>query len=184
MARRRRLNTYITYDLDTLVSKNANKNKHMQFVHKLLTLDVDKIAVIAHHRIIPQIKDLKPDIIYNVDFHSDICIGKNLGKKNLNCGVWANYVEAERFTWVHPHTNRYQMDEGYCHIRTHYNPFKVNITPFDKISHSNTFPSLKGVIGASICLSPVYGGDVDLFYELVDQYKLSIIEKRGDWNAR
>lgn len=179
---------YITYDLDTLVSHGANKKKHMDFIHKMLSLDVDKIAVIAHHRIIPHVLSCKPDNIYNVDFHSDICIGQNLGKKNLNCGTWANYVEGEQFTWVHPHRNRYEMDDGFCHLRDGYNPFKVNKTPHGKVNHSNNLPTLNDVVGASLCLSPPYLGKlknelIDLFYQLVSQYKLKVIERKGDWYA-
>jgi hypothetical protein len=157
--------SYLSVDLDFWCD-HENAHSATRFINKVLNLNVPTIFVIEHEELLPDINRSKADILYNVDFHSDLCAKQELkpGEKPED-GTWANYVKWQskgEFYWICPSLEKcYKENNGTCCGNPYLDPFKkkneentdwnkVTVTP--KLSTIN-WNSIKQV---GICLSPCF----------------------------
>ena len=154
---------YLSVDLDYWMlyqdSRSANK-----FFDKVFALDVPIICVIEHEELLKDMNKKQADILYNIDYHSDLCSDRELYEDDPALdGSWGNFVSWRKnaeFVWIcHDKYHCYEREHGVCHCEKKYNPFKYqNQTPWKKTRVSQDLKTIDWsiVTRVGVCISPCY----------------------------
>ena len=134
---------YLSVDLDYWTDHEGKNRSANIFFRKLFRTKKPIVIVQDHSWLVDDINKNPPkdNILYNVDYHSDILGEYELYEyKELTCGNWANFIKFKNkghFVWVYPCTERcYTNKGGICYGRSSKLP-KSPRTPFDDKSTSN-----------------------------------------------
>lgn len=102
--------SYLSIDLDYW--NEETERQMLNFLKKVMALDIPINAYIEHHEILRSVNRAKFDTLFNVDYHSDLCEDSVHGQSplELNEGTWGNFVKGKKdktFIWIHPQTTCY-----------------------------------------------------------------------------
>jgi len=167
---------YLSIDLDFWAHYEDHKSAD-RFFKRVFNLDVPMLFVIEHEELLQDINQSNLDILYNVDFHSDICsIEDRKTETKPTDGTWASYVKWRRrghYHWIYPHYKQcYRDADGLCH--SEHNPFEyTSKTEWKQITHSPKITGIdwRRVRQVGICLSPCFV-DLDTVYTVIRQLGL------------
>lgn len=144
-------------------------------------------AVTNHQQLTRYVNTVRPDVLVNVDTHSDLATPDVM---RYECGTWVSYVQnrAEmEYVWIH----RLGVDEGDCNegdpIFTEYST-RVDKTDYKGITrikrrlHPNPKDLLKGCVEIGFCLSPAYTYKElqPVFRNLAEYFGLYVVRGRKD----
>lgn len=163
LGEREKMNAYLSIDLDYWMHHGTH-NHATEFIKKVLSLRVPTVVVIEHEELVPYInKVLRKDIVYNVDYHSDIVSKDDIcrSKNPMDCN-WANYVRGRtkaEFCWIVPEEECYTYELGTCHGDFENDPFcPQKNSGWRKCTWSTDLDLIawKSIKAAGICISPLY----------------------------
>jgi len=154
---------YLSVDLD-FWAFYENQNSANRFFQRVMNLDIPTLFVIEHEELLDDINKSNLDILYNVDFHSDICsIEERKTEPGPTDGTWASYVKWRRrghYHWIYPHYQRcYLEGDGLCNGAEDLNPFEyTSKTEWKKITHTPKITSIdwRRIRQVGVCLSPIF----------------------------
>jgi hypothetical protein len=172
------MKAYLSIDLDYWVNHGADYTDtdihSYKFFKKVCALNLPIKVVRDHELLLPHINSAKCDLLYNVDYHSDIFGYVDEEEKQKysseppNCGTWANYVEwreSAAFHWIYPNAHCYHKcgsscgAYGTCWWDELHNPYlsKV-IKPFKNMLRSKGCSKINwtSIIAVGISVSPEY----------------------------
>lgn len=127
---------YLSIDLDFFeVHKDRMIGYDMMNFFDNLFVQYNKVYLCReHHNMLEDINRIKPDVLVNLDWHSDIAgfnsDSSNMELHELDDGTWVDYVEGSKllYVWIYPNsqcingeTNR--DNSGYCNDKKENNPF-------------------------------------------------------------
>jgi len=111
------MGAYLSIDLDFWCD-HRNSGAATKFFKKVFALNVPITFVIEHEELLPDVNKMKNlDILYNVDYHSDIISQCDAEKKPQDY-EWGNHVKGRRkaeFCWICPDYECYEYNTGTCH---------------------------------------------------------------------
>jgi len=112
------MSAYLSIDLDYWMEQK-NSRSATCFFKKVLGLHVPVTFVIEHEELVKDINKMKNmEIMYNVDYHSDIITTNEIGTEPEDYD-WANFVKGKskaEFCWIAPLEDCYNYDLGTCHV--------------------------------------------------------------------
>lgn len=99
------MKTYLSVDLDFF---NSRKNMELELVR--LCYDIrnrvsnkDILLVETHEDLLDHCAETKPDLLVNIDEHSDLTENSAFDKDgHIHCGNWVNFSEAKTYAWLVP----------------------------------------------------------------------------------
>lgn len=154
---------YLSIDLDYWLDY-TNARSSGQFFKKVFELNVPILAVIEHEELLNDINESNARILYNVDYHSDICADKEI--KSYDCpedGTWVNFIDWRKhgtYHWICPDIyDCYTQREGTCCGSIKYDPFERNEeTAWNSVEVSEDLKIIEWnkIERVGICLSPCY----------------------------
>jgi len=152
--------TLLSIDLDYW---NRVTTESVEFLKKVVSLDVPIALTKHHHQVLPFVNKHKTKVLMNIDYHSDLCEDdEGGGLPALDCGSWVNHVrwrKSGEYVWVCPNkTNCYYDGAGRCDSerdRTT-DPFKNRNTGWydAKVLSTLKHVELERVNAAAISVSP------------------------------
>jgi len=158
---------YLSIDLDFWA--HSQRQHCNAFFEKVFALRLPIFAVCEHHHLLPTMAGCF-DVLYNVDWHSDLCDPPEEGwiKSQLNEGTWGNYVPWRKqgtFIWRYPRPCCLHIGTGYCHSDV--NPFEKPVSGWKHTQkHQGTagipWDDIKAV---GVCLSPAWIGREAIIHE-------------------
>jgi len=154
---------YLSIDLDFWMNEPDTK-KANQFFNKVFALNVPKKFVIEHEELVDDINKSKADILYNMDFHSDICGDSQIQEgEDPEDGTWVNFISWSnkgKYIWICPDVEEcYELMAGTCHGEEEFDPFKFPIEhSWNSIQVTQRLKIIdwRKVTHIGICLSPCY----------------------------
>jgi len=154
---------YLSIDLDFWMHE-GNTQKANQFFNKVFSLDVPKLFVIEHEELLKDINESKAKILYNLDYHSDICSDNQIHKEEkAEDGTWVNFVswsKKGKYVWICPDVEEcYECSAGTCHGEDEFDPFKYPIEhSWRSIIVTQKLKTIdwRRITNVGICLSPCY----------------------------
>lgn len=130
------MKSYLSIDLD-FWNAESDDHKSLEFFkevcHKMKGTKGEKIYVVPHHHYLtPHINSVSPDMVYNVDWHSDVsgfADERSLHEfeglyRKLNCGNWGHFIKNSKkscFNWIAP--SKKAQEDGKCWWADNENPF-------------------------------------------------------------
>jgi ribosomal protein S17E len=152
---------YLSIDLDYWIKKN--KESANIFFDKIFKKQVPTVFVIEHEELLKDIDNSNCNILYNVDFHSDICADVEIEvDEDATDGTWVNFVNWRfkgQYVWICPNiTQCYNAGEGTCCADRKKDPFKSRQTGWKSVSFTQKQTNInwKIVKKIGICLSPLF----------------------------
>jgi len=154
---------YLSIDLDFWMNE-VSQQKANKFFGKVFALDVPKLFVIEHEELLEDINKSKAEILYNLDYHSDICSDRQLGSwEDAEDGTWVNFVswsKKGKYIWICPDVEEcYDLTSGTCHGEEEYDPFKYPTEhSWNSLYVTQRLKTIdwRRVTHVGICLSPCY----------------------------
>jgi hypothetical protein len=166
------MRSFLSIDLDYW--KNHNSDDHsFRFMRKVFRLGLPVRLVQDHEEMLEQLNASRYDVVYNVDYHSDIFGFRD--KKDLTewksknskpeCGSWAIFVDwsmTSTFHWMYPHAYCYTHDNDYsnsgvCWTNLHDNPYLGGVLKtWKELRRSKGVARIdwQSIEAISVCLSP------------------------------
>lgn len=165
------MRSYLSIDLDYW-SKHQSDKQSLRFMKKVFNLGLPVFFVKDHEQLLPHLNAEKYDIVYNVDYHSDIFGFRDAAdretwysKNKPECGNWSVFVDWRStgiFHWMYPHAFCYThdndwRDSGVCWTGLKDNPYLGGvIKEWKELRKSKGVAQIDwGTIKAvGVCLSP------------------------------
>lgn len=119
---------YLSIDLD-FWKEHCDSRSSTNFFNKVFALNVPMLFVIEHEELLKDINKSKTNVLYNVDYHSDLCSNNELKKNEKPTdGSWVNYVTWQKkgeYYWICPSYEMcYEEQNGTCCGTKGLDPFK------------------------------------------------------------
>jgi len=155
------IKAYLSIDLDYW-STFGNCRSAGQFFRKVLFLNVPILVVIEHEELVPNINKSGAQILYNVDYHSDICSDEQIkASEQPEDGTWVNFISWKKtgeYHWIYPNKKCYDLNEGLCHAEEQYDPFTKDLSGWKKTEHTLRLSTIdwRKICAVGVCLSPGY----------------------------
>jgi len=159
------MKSYLSIDLDFWTTHDNGRSAG-QFFNKVFALNVPILFVHEHEELLQDINKSKSDILYNVDYHSDLCSDNELIKgEKPNDGTWANFVSWKRrgeYIWICPNIKtcyKGGKGDGICCGDWRLDPFKTKKESFWKsVSLTQKLNTIdwRTVKQVGVCLSPSF----------------------------
>jgi len=173
---------YLSIDLDFWMNQTTPQRAN-EFFSKVFALDVPKLFVVEHEELIDDVDESNADILYNLDFHSDICSENQIYKgESPEDGTWVNFVSWKKqgeYVWICPDiVECYDCASGICHGEDEYDPFKYQTEcAWRSIILTQKLKTIDwGAIShVGVCLSPCYSS-IDSIKDITK--KLGLSEKK------
>jgi hypothetical protein len=131
--------SFLSIDLDYWT--DLPEKDMISFLKKIKQLDLPIKPFIEHHEMLKYINRYDFDILYNIDYHSDIVDQPETCDLELNEGTWANFVKKKyerTFIWIHPKKSCYMANNGYAgdgRCDMYENPFTQDVSGWWNVKH-------------------------------------------------
>jgi hypothetical protein len=95
------METYLSVDLDFF--NDRPKSELIRLCHDILNKvqSKDILLVDTHEELLPHCAAIEPDLLVNVDEHSDLTEDKTAATFP-HCGNWVNFSKAKKYRWLAP----------------------------------------------------------------------------------
>lgn len=161
------MTSYLSIDLDYWML-HLNDTACVKFFNRIFSLGLPIQIVQSHEELLPHINENKADVLYNVDYHSDLFGFNNeeepktwLKENNPKDGTWGAYVDWRKdghFVWIHPQSHCMEIGKGACWHNPKENPFRGAFVEWNKVSNSlgKGRLNLDSVIAVGVAVSPEF----------------------------
>jgi len=155
--------SYLSIDLD-FWKEYRDSRSSTSFFNKVFALNVPMLFVIEHEELLNDINSSKADVLYNIDYHSDICSDNEIEvDDNPTDGTWVNYISWRnkgKYCWICPSLNEcYTNQNGTCCWISDSDPFKYKKeSGWKSIEVTQKLKTIdwRTITNVGVCLSPCF----------------------------
>jgi len=161
------MKSYLSVDLDYWML-HQNDTSCVKFFNKVMSLGKKIRVVQSHEELLEHVNESKADILYNIDYHSDLFgfedkseIEKWFVENSAEDGTWGvfvNWRKSGQFCWMHPVKDCINLGVGACWVGSNEDPFNGAFVEWEKVWNQVGIGGLdlESVTDIGVAISPDY----------------------------